>query len=295
MKQLTLILTCTDRKAIAPPPQLTARSLPAVSVEERCGLWTERMSTTDTATIPLEDLYKGDSWVQQRNVVRMAEGKAQTHALVASAGLGLQDLGSSHPSYAATFAPGHLDTVCAPNDSTVWWAGLQEETGGYQVAQLRGRVLAILSTPYARAMDQDLRLLASLADVEVLLIGGWKDIPGITRIPADRTLRKALGGTVGSLLPRMAKQWLDLWDGAALDSDSAQARWKEWTESARVHEQYSRKPMSDREVLDVIGQLRLKDPQISATLALRMLRDAGSACEQKRFGRLFASAREVAA
>ena len=78
MKQLTLILTCTDRKAIAPPPQLTARSLPAVSVEERCGLWTERMSTTDTATIPLEDLYKGDSWVQQRNVVRMAEGKLES-------------------------------------------------------------------------------------------------------------------------------------------------------------------------------------------------------------------------
>lgn len=253
------------------------------------------MSTTDTTAIPLENLYKGDSWVQQRNVVRTAEGKAQTRALVASAGLGLQDLNSSHPSYAATFAPGHRDTVCAANDSTVWWAGLQGETGGYQVAQLRGRVLAILSTPYARAMDQDLRFLASLADLEVLLIGGWKDIPGVTRIPADRTLRKALGGTVGSLLPRMAKQWLDLWDGAAFDSDSAQARWKEWTASARVHEQYSRKPMSDREVLDVIGQLRLKDPQVSATVALRMLRDAGFACEQKRFGRLFASAREVAA
>lgn len=143
-------------------------------------------------------------------------------------------------------------------------------------------------------MDQDLRLLASDTEVEVLLIGGWRTVRHYPD-SADRTLRKALGGTVGSLLPRMAKQWLDLWDGAALNSDSAQARWKEWTESARVHEQYSRKPMSDREVLDVIGQLRLKDPQVSATVALRMLRDAGFACEQKRFGRLFASAREVAA
>lgn len=295
MQQLSLIVTCTDRKVEAPSPQLTARSLPDLPTADRCGLWMERLSTTDADTYPLDHLYKGDSWVQQRVLIEELQRRVATRALVASAGLGLQDLDSAHPSYAATFSQGHEDTVCPSDLSGTWWLGLQGGIGSVRISELSGLILAVLSTPYARAMDAELRDLGMRTDTDVLLMGGWKDIPGITRIPADRTLRKTLGGTVGSLLPRMAQQWVRLWDGGDLTSESALASWTEWVESASFREHFSRQPLEDRQVIEFIHELRSQEPGVSATIALRALRDAGFACEQKRFGRLFAASREVAA
>lgn len=295
MQQLTLIVTCTDRKVKAPAQQLTAGSLPGLPTASRCALWIERLSTADADTYPLDQLYKGDSWVQQRVLMEELQRRVPTRALVASAGLGLQDLDSTHPSYAATFSPAHEDTVCPSDDSSAWWLGLQNGIGSVRIDELSGPILAVLSTPYARAMDADLRDLGTRDDTDVLLIGGWKDIPGVTRIPADRTLRKALGGTVGSLLPRMAQQWVRLWDGDALTSDSALAPWTQWREAASVREDFTRLPLEDEEVIEFIHRLRSQAPTVSATFALRALRDAGFACEQKRFGRLFAASRGVAA
>lgn len=295
MQQLTLIVPCTDRKAKAPTPQLTARSLPDLPTADRCGLWMERLSTVEAESYPLNQLYKGDSWVRQRVLMEELQRRLPTRALIASAGLGLQSLDSAQPSYAATFSQGHEDTVCPSDDSGAWWLGLQEGIGSVRTSELSGPILAVLSTPYARAMDADLRDLGTRDDTDVLLIGGWKDIPGVTRIPADRTLRKALGGTVGSLLPRMAQQWVRLWDGDALTSDSALASWTQWREAASVREDFARRPLADDEVIEFIHRMRSQAPTVSATFALRALRDAGFACEQKRFGRLFAASRGVAA
>jgi hypothetical protein len=45
--------------------------------------------------------------------------------------------------------------------------------------------------------------------------------------------------------------------------------------------------MTDDEISGLIDQIILDDPTISATRALRRIRDDGVACEQKRFGGLF--------
>ena len=54
-----------------------------------------------------------------------------------------------------------------------------------------------------------------------------------------------------------------------------------------VARRYDRDPDDRCQVPKVIGELRASDPTVSATRALRALRDAGYACEQKRFGQLF--------
>lgn len=239
-------------------------------------------------------LYKGDAWQQTLRLIAAAGKNWNAQTLVASAGLGLQHIDAEHPSYAVTFAAGHADTVCSTSDTGVWWHGLHRAPRAQSLTDVRGPVLVALSASYARAIHNDLTALGKRSDVDVLLIGGWKDVPGALRVPADRDLRKALGGAVSSLLPRMAQQWLALGEGHSLTSPTTRKRWSEWATASRTKETFERSAMTDEDVLDYIHRLRTTYPSISATAALRRLRDAGFACEQKRFGRLFRDCQEAA-
>ena len=294
LQQLTIVITCTDRKTRVPSPQLTARTLPQGTVEQRCGEWVSRVSTSPVEDVPLRQLYKGGTWQQFLQLVADAADNWATRPLVASAGLGLQELDSSLPSYAATFSPGHADSACAASVSGEWWAGLRNVPGARPMNELTGPVLAVLSSAYSRAMHEDLAALAARSDVDLLLVGGWQDVAGATRIPADRALRGALGGTVGSLLPRMARHWLAIGAGRSLTSTETAGEWSRWATGVRSEETVARRAMTHADVMDFVHSLRRSQPKVSATSALRTLRDAGFACEQKRFGRLFRMTQEAA-
>lgn len=222
----------------------------------------------------------------------------RAQALVASAGLGLQDPESSHPPYAATFSPGHADTVAAATDGGTqeWWGSLQQVDGALALTDLPNwPTIVVLSEAYARAMDEDLRRLGQERAGEILLVGGWRDVGGISRLPADLALRSALGGTAGSLLLRMAAQWLELnpEDPVAVPSESKS--WIEWATVHRKVERYDRRALTDPEVEQFIADALQRQPSLSATRALRELRASGFACEQKRFGILFARTKDAAA
>ena len=57
---------------------------------------------------------------------------------------------------------------------------------------------------------------------------------------------------------------------------------------------YERKKLSDTEVLALIKDGLDQSPGTSASRLLRQIRDAGYACEQRRFGHLFQAFRENA-
>lgn len=294
--QLSVVVTCTDRKRLLPAPQRMARNLTESEVGARCGQWIKTLgpaSEVDDA-LELEHLYQGDAWHQVLQLLAGASAAHRTRALVASAGLGLQNLDARHTSYAATFSQGHADTVAPAVEASRWWDGLKDTPHAQHIVDLRSQqALLVLSEPYARAMHDDLEALADTG-ADVLLVGGWKDIDGIHRLPADRALRSALGGTTGSLLIRMARRWLADWDGGPIYTESRKNDWDSWARDARYVERFNRKQLSDDEVLDFVSAKRDANPGISATRALKDLRDAGFACEQGRFGRLFRNAAQVA-
>jgi hypothetical protein len=177
--------------------------------------------------------------------------------------------------------------VNEPAISGQWWRFLRELP---QAQTLRkrgsGSTLLVLSESYARAMHDDLIELAT-CDGDRLLIGGWRDVEGLPRIAADRALRKELGGTASSLSLRMARRWMARRKTDALFTAADLRSWERWTKASRHHEIYDRTPQTDTEIVGLVRKLIRDDPELSATRALRRLRDSGIACEQKRFGAIF--------
>ncbi|MET9085555.1 hypothetical protein ABZX77_27345 [Streptomyces sp. NPDC004237] len=155
-----------------------------------------------------------------------------------------------------------------------------------QLAATAGQALVVLSETYAGAMRHDLVALAATG-AAVLLIGGASEMNGVVRVPANAALRQALGGTRTSLNVRMATSWLEHCTPGHLITPAAQARWKTWADQAARPERYSRRPMTDEAVIDFIEKSKDSHPGYSRTRLLRLLRDQGMACEQKRFADLY--------
>lgn len=288
MTKLTIVVNCTERKSQTPTPQLQARSLPQYSLEERVRQWRRRVDEACPSSA-LIDLYQGEAWQQVRGLADDAANLGfKVRLLVASAGLGLRDVNSKGPAYAATFAGGHQDTVTPPGPaSQVWWKALEEFDDSESLAKTADdRVLLVLSENYARAMHRNLEELADRGG-DLLLVGGAKTVEGLPRLPANMGLRRQVGGTASSITLRMARLWLAQRESRDIYHPQDAQRWSSWAGSVSNLERYDRQPISDAEVRAHVVRLKTTDPSLSATRALRILRDAGIACEQKRFGQLF--------
>lgn len=287
-KELTVIVTCTDRKSLPVADDLRVRSLPADSMEQRARTWQSRL-TKPWPQRTLRELYQGETWTQ---VLRL-ESEARTvgyepRLLVASAGLGLRRVEDSAPAYGATFSPGSPDRVGTTLDQTQeWWRSLQG-LQGYTPPVLEGATLWVLSRTYADVMAGALG--EKSANPPTLVFGGSDLIDPTIRVPSNRSLRRALGGTATSLNVRMAIQWLRLAATTGLTSTETHSRWQTWCDSASSPDNYDRAPLSDEAIAAFIHALRRSDHRVTKTRALRQLRDAGHACEQRRFGALFNNA-----
>ncbi|WP_244928485.1 hypothetical protein [Nocardioides sp. W7] len=283
-QKLTIIVTCTDRKLATPDDELMIRNLPKGHVSARARVWRERVARA-TVRRPLIDLYGGETWSQVRTLALKATNLGyESTMFVASAGLGLQHVSTLAPAYAATFSAGHADSIgTSLPESQTWWGALPHA----DVAP-GGQAIWVLSEAYSRVVGQ--QLLEDTAPSDVLVFGGSKDLGDSVRVRSDRSLRRPLGGTVTSLNVRSATQWLSLCDGEDPFTSAARDKWQTWSHEKRHREVFDRKPMSDSAVLAFVRELRVRQPTISKTSALKLLREAGMACEQRRFSTLFQQA-----
>jgi hypothetical protein len=290
VRKLTIVATCTERKSLPVDPRLRVRSLPAGSVTDRVNDWQARLAEASDKR-SLTALYQGEAWTQARQLATLAALKGYTvELLVASAGLGLRPSDWTAPAYGATFVAAHADSVGESRlESRTWWTHLAPSAADALTRAVNdGSLLLVLSSAYALALDNDLRAVAE-AGGDALLVGGNRDLQGLPRLPSDRRLRRELGGTLGSLNLRMARAWLTRADTSTLYTADAAAAWTQWASQVEPENVPRRAPLSDAHVRDFIGKVRRIDPRTSCTYALRQLRDAGFACEQRRFSTLFRS------
>ncbi|MBS2963841.1 hypothetical protein KGA66_12345 [Actinocrinis puniceicyclus] len=265
------------------------RELPEAPVRNRVAEWCGRLMQA-AGCVPLRQLYRGDHWTHALSLPGIAAASGFDADLwVASAGLGLQPVGKSAPSYAATFSPRHPDCVGQNSEErALWWAALQASAGAATLADLarRGPVLLAMSEAYAAPLGDELAEMARQGG-DTVVIGGSAGLSATVRLPADAGLRSTLGGTRTSLNVRMAAAWLHNCRDGQLASASNLDAWQSWVSNASRVERYDRAPISDDEVREFIAKELAAAPSTSRTRLLRTLRDSGRACEQTRFSRLF--------
>ncbi len=280
-----LLVPCTNRKSF--PATLSLRRHADIDG------WLAALAAASCATTA-RCLYMGTGWSR---VLRAAEKIRPGQTWVASAGLGLRRIDDRVPAYAATFQPGHPDSIPGvtsqdPTAAQAWWSTL---SGPRWWKRLAGDGLTVvqLSENYLRALEPGLIALSQAIPGRMLIIS-----PGMVGessplapciLPIDTRIEHLVSTTRGdagpSALGWLAEQYRPSvgWNVERLydlcrKTMAAQPPIRQW----------HRQPLDDRGVIAFICKLRAQaNTRVSASSVLRHLRDAGFACEQSRLRKLF--------
>ena len=299
-----VIVTCANRKSLPIPSHLQLGEVSGSSAIERVRTWIARLADTGSApNIPAFDLYAGEHW----SVARKFKGHERTGEEIrlwaTSAGYGLIPAEAQIMPYHATLTPGQADSV--PSDAASWWRWLNEWPGpvpeyprgiGALIASDPAAVyMFVLSKNYLRACGDDIATGAEhIADPDRLLIvsAGARlqgDLAAFA-VPADARLQAQFSGTRRALNARIG---LHLLTAGIRGRSEATANLTQLLAAQPPIPRYDRKKQTDGEILDLIAQRLSQTPTTSANRLLREFRDAGLACEQHRFTRLFRTAAEA--
>jgi len=294
-----VVVTCSNRKTAAVPPERRLGSLTNLAVTgEAVREWTARLSGPGGAAhLAAEDLYAGEHWAVARQLPRSTAAH-DVQLWVCSAGYGLIRAGALIRPYAAAFS-GYEDRVPGGSDGARrWWQALAQWEGPepgqprsireLAAAKPAANFMLALSAAYLDACRDD--MIAAVAEVHdpdrllVISVGarGPRVLAGLM-VPADARLQAGLGGTRQALNARIAAHLL----GAGITSRARATRHMSGLLARQPPvARYERKKLSAEEVTMMItGRLAL-EPGMSASRMLREFRDAGYACEQQRFAAL---------
>jgi hypothetical protein len=106
-------------------------------------------------------------------------------------------------------------------------------------------------------------------------------------VPSEASLLPIVGGSLPSLHARVARDIILGSRKYGLRAPELQARYRKLIASSDYAGMPQRENATDAEVLAFAHKVLKGRPGLTHTPALRMWRDGGRACEQKRFKRLF--------
>ncbi len=302
-----LVLSCTNRKR-APEPDFPRLRDVSGDVEDRARAWSLAIDAA-TARVRAEDLYVGEYWRAGLGLAEAAKSKFRVHVWVLSAGLGLVPSSALVCAYSATLTGGHPDSVVQTGADGIpslirrrWWSALSTWAGPDNgrprtLADLanedRSAAMVVVAGPdYVDAAADDLMCARdALAEPhQMLVLGSSEPRAEITEcwVPVPGRLRTVLGGSMASTSPRAARAIIDsLSYGEPMRAERARDVVAALARTAPPLPLFDRKRMGDFEIAAWIADLIAADSTTTKSSALRSFREAGMACEQSRFCRLF--------
>jgi hypothetical protein len=151
-------------------------------------------------------------------------------------------------------------------------------------------MIVALSKTYLQAVLHDLTNAAEAMGkkADLLLVstgtppGGLEEV----RLPCDARFLDSLGGTRTSLNARVANRIIETSDQHEFDSAKVRNLLQKDLECSKDILRYDRLKQTDLEIRNWI-RTRLNTESSSRSSLLRELRDAGLACEQRRFAGLY--------
>lgn len=311
--RLHIVVTCTNRKRHAAPPQLRLGSHNGGSLPARLESWIGALrGAPEEGLVPVGELYAGDHWQRSASLPAVAaEHRIAARLWVCSAGYGLLPGDSLVQPYSATFSRGHPDAVWRTGDPlgcadvlASWWGGLARWAGPTTGAPRTLRDLAdsdpsagiwvVASASYLNALHADLRASAQAlarADRLVIISAGARRVPGLASHALDFDWRLQgddgpLGGAAMSLNVRVAELLLRGEVGTSVADLNGWLRSVASTVPVRRPKVGIR--VSEAEVERFLREEMRSRPGVRRTPLLRKLRDdLHWAFEEKRFARLY--------
>lgn len=221
---------------------------------------------------------------------------------VVSAGLGLLPADLRIPNYSATFRSNDPDSVASDRAGrSDWWDLLvkwgRDKRGIGSISDLaranpKATILIAVSSTYLEVIKNDLiSAQKALASQDKLLVisAGARPIPelGTSHLPINASFEQIVGGARTSLNSRMLRHIVEKHGARKLSATHLTADLKSIARTLNAPRSFDRSRITDKDVAKFIRANLKRAHSSSASALLRLLRDSGLACEQKRFGRIF--------
>lgn len=274
------------------------------STELRAERWIERLDQKKAQAVRAAQLYAGEHWAAVSELGLTAKAQGYKPSLwVCSAGYGLIPAASLVKPYAATFTRGHPDSIARPSDPSdreaEWWSHLAEWegpspgsprcVGDIALDAPRTPLLVVASPSYLKAMSSDLMTAAEVLSGKLLISSAGAAQAGRLAkhlLSGTSRLQSKVGGSKVSLNARVAALALTKANGS-VDISTVESKISRIAKRLPDPAVFDRKKLSDPQVTRWIRVQLKRDADLSASRALRILREQGKACEQTRFGVLF--------
>lgn len=300
-----VILSCTNRKRGTAGDPLRLREIPVGDVATRAARWIDAISD-QPASQTVATLYAGEYWQAGTALGRAASSLGPVEVSVLSAGLGFVNSKDYVPSYSATFATGHEDSVCGRPDVTAmrrrWWSELIEWPGPSRCGSVRSlteaaaspdaHLLVCAGPDYLDAVADDLRLAHKvLGDRRLVIVASGAPLEGLSEVwvRCPGRLRLRVGGSMASTGVRVARLLFETVQSAGeVNAHVARDFVAGLLDETPPLPRYERARMSDDQVRAWIADDLAANPAVAnKSASIRRLRQQGLACEQGRFGRMY--------
>lgn len=308
-EHINVIVTCTARKTLRVPKSLRMANVRYDRLDLRFAEWQERLRTAQPPLKKALDLYCGNAWSVIRGLLNDRLLKDRIRVWVISAGYGLISASDNVVPYAATFSPGHVDSVIprqlSQHSTSEWWNLLiaWPKPGKRSIAAIAEAfpdepLIVAASNDYLKAIAHDLELARSaLRNPDKLVIiaaGASKDgTLSHNYLPCDSRLEHHVGKSRMSLNSRILKLVLSTNDAEQISASGLAKEFGDLLAKLPPPPVLRREASSDQEVDGFISENLRKDPRCSYTRLLRAYRAMGRACEQKRFRTRFRSTKRT--
>jgi len=295
---LILITNCAATKRIAAGAPVLLRNWTG-SVRHRFHWW-QKAIEKQVSTTTVRDCYAGDAWSQALAAEQASPNNSQLWVI--SAGLGLLSVDQSIPNYSATFVNNDLDSVASNHlEKTDWWNLLVEwrraSTGigcitDLALANPKSVLMVAVSSSYFSVIKDDLvSARAALASPDQLLVisAGTRPVRalGTSLLPIDARFENLVGGARSTLNARMLRRIIEENRQGRIRASQISEYLSAIATTLDSPRSFERRPLADKQIATFIRKQSRSVPRSSASALLRILRDQGLACEQKRFHRIY--------
>lgn len=295
---LFLITNCSATKKVASGEAVRLRDWSG-STRQRFRWWHHAIEGQTDVT-PARDCYGGDAWTQVIAAEKTSRDACQLWVI--SAGMGLISADFPIPNYSATFSANNPDSVGSSHqERSEWWNLVcdwrREISGVGSITDLASAnsnsvFLIALSSAYLALVKDDLlsaKLLLTSPENLIIISAGTRVMPeiGCSLLPIDARFENLVGGARATLNARMLRYLLENFDLRKCGASRIAKSLNITATKLEKSKLFDRSRLNDIEIAAFIRKQSKKAKETSASSLLRILRDGGSACEQKRFHRIY--------